>query len=333
MTTEYLRARLRAPYTLADRAPLASLAAVLLAAAVTLLAAAPTALAQSSSGSSSGSGSADSSDGSDSSDSSLAGRSGNSLRELTPPRAVPRAPSSTPPATCAAASSSPSAAGCPAPRPARPRSSRCSRCAAAPGRPSARATTRSGGRFSASWRPPGPGRFRVRARPLGEALASGARLVDTEEVNVYRPGLASWYGPGLYGNRTACGQTIRPSTLGVAHKRLPCGTARDVPLRQPHGHRPGDRPRPVRGQPRVGPDRGDPPPARLPLDRHGLVHAVGASMSGSDSPPMSGDGSGPGPNRDSPVTLVRRRAHERVRLWSSVQLPTLCGGTSPLWPL
>lgn len=35
---------------------------------------------------------------------------------------------------------------------------------------------------------------------------------------------ASWYGPGLYGNHTACGQTLRPNTLGVAHKTLPCGT-------------------------------------------------------------------------------------------------------------
>ena len=35
---------------------------------------------------------------------------------------------------------------------------------------------------------------------------------------------ASWYGPGLWGNRTACGATLRPSTLGVAHKSLPCGT-------------------------------------------------------------------------------------------------------------
>jgi len=36
---------------------------------------------------------------------------------------------------------------------------------------------------------------------------------------------ASWYGPGLYGRRTACGQRLRPNTLGVAHKNLPCGTA------------------------------------------------------------------------------------------------------------
>jgi peptidoglycan hydrolase-like protein with peptidoglycan-binding domain len=35
---------------------------------------------------------------------------------------------------------------------------------------------------------------------------------------------ASWYGPGFYGNRTACGQILRPGTQGVAHKTLPCGS-------------------------------------------------------------------------------------------------------------
>jgi rare lipoprotein A (peptidoglycan hydrolase) len=35
---------------------------------------------------------------------------------------------------------------------------------------------------------------------------------------------ATWYGPGFYGKRTACGQTLRPGTLGVAHRSLPCGT-------------------------------------------------------------------------------------------------------------
>lgn len=35
---------------------------------------------------------------------------------------------------------------------------------------------------------------------------------------------ASWYGPGFYGNRTACGQTLRKDTVGVAHRTLPCGT-------------------------------------------------------------------------------------------------------------
>jgi hypothetical protein len=35
---------------------------------------------------------------------------------------------------------------------------------------------------------------------------------------------ASWYGPGLYGRETACGQTLRATTIGVAHRSLPCGT-------------------------------------------------------------------------------------------------------------
>ena len=36
---------------------------------------------------------------------------------------------------------------------------------------------------------------------------------------------ASWYGgPSLWGAKTACGQTLRPGTVGVAHKKLPCGS-------------------------------------------------------------------------------------------------------------
>jgi hypothetical protein len=35
---------------------------------------------------------------------------------------------------------------------------------------------------------------------------------------------ATWYGPGLYDRPTACGVRLRRFTLGVAHRRLPCGT-------------------------------------------------------------------------------------------------------------
>ena len=35
---------------------------------------------------------------------------------------------------------------------------------------------------------------------------------------------ATWYGPGLYGAHTACGQTLRSTTIGVANRTLPCGT-------------------------------------------------------------------------------------------------------------
>jgi rare lipoprotein A (peptidoglycan hydrolase) len=36
---------------------------------------------------------------------------------------------------------------------------------------------------------------------------------------------ASWYGgTTMWGRSTACGQVLRPSTIGVANKTLPCGT-------------------------------------------------------------------------------------------------------------
>jgi rare lipoprotein A (peptidoglycan hydrolase) len=64
-----------------------------------------------------------------------------------------------------------------------------------------------------------------------QAATGGASSYDppAEEAGEYtfgawRYGGASWYGPGLWGNKTACGQTLRPGTLGVAHKKLPCGT-------------------------------------------------------------------------------------------------------------
>ncbi|HXS46068.1 MAG TPA: septal ring lytic transglycosylase RlpA family protein, partial [Solirubrobacterales bacterium] len=40
----------------------------------------------------------------------------------------------------------------------------------------------------------------------------------------YRTAAASYYGPGLYGGALACGGTLQPGTLGVAHKTLPCGS-------------------------------------------------------------------------------------------------------------
>ena len=36
---------------------------------------------------------------------------------------------------------------------------------------------------------------------------------------------ASWYGgKTMWGRSTACGQVLRPTTIGVANKTLPCGT-------------------------------------------------------------------------------------------------------------
>jgi rare lipoprotein A len=42
-------------------------------------------------------------------------------------------------------------------------------------------------------------------------------------VMVYKPALATWYGPGFFGNLTACGFALTPDLQGVAHRSLPCG--------------------------------------------------------------------------------------------------------------
>jgi rare lipoprotein A (peptidoglycan hydrolase) len=57
------------------------------------------------------------------------------------------------------------------------------------------------------------------------APISGEVTSDAGAFSPLRWAGATWYGPGLYGNSTACGQVLRPSTLGVAHRSLPCGTA------------------------------------------------------------------------------------------------------------
>ncbi len=36
--------------------------------------------------------------------------------------------------------------------------------------------------------------------------------------------IVTWYGPGFYGNRTACGVAYTRTVVGVAHRTLPCGT-------------------------------------------------------------------------------------------------------------
>ena len=37
-------------------------------------------------------------------------------------------------------------------------------------------------------------------------------------------GQASWYGPGLYGNKTTSGEVLKKGTMTAAHSSLPMGT-------------------------------------------------------------------------------------------------------------
>ncbi|HEU4906564.1 MAG TPA: septal ring lytic transglycosylase RlpA family protein [Solirubrobacterales bacterium] len=58
----------------------------------------------------------------------------------------------------------------------------------------------------------------------GTTASSGAQLGSGLAFTPLRWAGATWYGPGLYGRSTACGQKLRPGLLGVAHRNLPCGT-------------------------------------------------------------------------------------------------------------
>jgi peptidoglycan lytic transglycosylase len=66
----------------------------------------------------------------------------------------------------------------------------------------------------------------------GQASTGGASTVASTEAQAgsgiaftpMRWAGATWYGPGLYGRHTACGQLLLPHTVGVAHRSLPCGT-------------------------------------------------------------------------------------------------------------
>lgn len=76
------------------------------------------------------------------------------------------------------------------------------------------------------WTPPTAGRYDFRFSPAGAARASGDQPDGT--LSVYRLQKATWYGPGFYGHRTACGVKLTRGTQGVAHRSLPCGSKVEV---------------------------------------------------------------------------------------------------------
>ena len=57
-----------------------------------------------------------------------------------------------------------------------------------------------------------------------EALTGGAASAGEAQAAHHRRNVATWFGPGFYGKRTACGQILTRQVLGVAHRTLPCGT-------------------------------------------------------------------------------------------------------------
>ncbi len=95
-------------------------------------------------------------------------------------------------------------------------------------RSEARTTVGRKGRYRVRWSPQVLGQQRIRATLQRRRSASVTSASPEVSVRVFKPGMATWYGPGLYGNTTACGQVLTKELVGVAHKSLPCGTMVEV---------------------------------------------------------------------------------------------------------
>jgi rare lipoprotein A (peptidoglycan hydrolase) len=62
------------------------------------------------------------------------------------------------------------------------------------------------------------------ASSSGGASAPSAAPAGTPAKPNAKAQIATWFGPGFYGKKTACGQTMSPIIVGVANRTLPCGT-------------------------------------------------------------------------------------------------------------
>jgi rare lipoprotein A len=88
----------------------------------------------------------------------------------------------------------------------------------------ATATADSSGNFTTTWYPPTAGEYQLRAALNGAQAADSTTASTSHAVRVFKRARASWYGPGFYGRRTACGKKLNRATTGVAHRTLACGT-------------------------------------------------------------------------------------------------------------
>ncbi|MGH2916947.1 MAG: septal ring lytic transglycosylase RlpA family protein [Solirubrobacteraceae bacterium] len=105
------------------------------------------------------------------------------------------------------------------------------------------ATIRSDGSFHALWHTNHIGAFQIRAvvggptastapttastgsaGPFQPAVTPSGAATPALSTTVYRRSFATQYGPGFYGRRTACGQRLHRDTIGLANKKLRCGT-------------------------------------------------------------------------------------------------------------
>ncbi|HEX6458766.1 MAG TPA: septal ring lytic transglycosylase RlpA family protein [Thermoleophilaceae bacterium] len=90
------------------------------------------------------------------------------------------------------------------------------------------------GSFSTSWRPTSGGQFQIRGVLAGASSAANSPSSSAPRtVVVYKRSIATWYGPGFYGKRTACGRRLTRRLVGVANRHLRCGTQVQLSY---HGH-------------------------------------------------------------------------------------------------
>jgi len=59
---------------------------------------------------------------------------------------------------------------------------------------------------------------------LLSTLAFACSFAFAAPTGASERGVASWYGPGFFGHRTACGSILTRVSYWIAHKSLPCGT-------------------------------------------------------------------------------------------------------------
>ena len=98
---------------------------------------------------------------------------------------------------------------------------------AAPGSswsPVATVQARSDGSFAAAWHTSPAGPLTIRAEIQGTQASTAAASAPSGSVTLYRRSIATLYGPGFWGQRTACGVILRRRTIGVANRTLKCGT-------------------------------------------------------------------------------------------------------------
>jgi hypothetical protein len=88
----------------------------------------------------------------------------------------------------------------------------------------ATATADSQGNFTATWTTDHSGVFTIRSIPAGNPQVRASSAPASLQVTVFKRARATWFGPGFYGHKTACGEKMTRKLVGVASRTLPCGT-------------------------------------------------------------------------------------------------------------